>query len=385
MQRPDGSLILAYYYISRLFKITELHSRDNLLLVSRSTAISVMIDYGGIIWQSAGSSPKIGGSPQFLYNRSMKKEKLDIKEIFLEDERFRTSYHLSLEKLKLSLREVGLLQPPLVTLRNDRFILVSGWKRILACVELSLSPLPVLITEAKDDLKTFLMAFYENLATREFSLLEKAEILARLKGFGEAEKTIIRQYLPLLDIPATLSHLDSYLAFSQFEPEVKKAIHEKNMSFLSVKPLVELSSQERKRLLPLLLSLGQNRRRELLEDILEVSRMNNTTVQKILLSPDIQAIQESEALTPLQKADRTLLLLRKKRYPAFSSRQDSFESLLRKINWPHEIDINPSPFFEEENFTVSFDFESEKELKASLLKLEELSARRDFAEIFKLK
>jgi len=289
----------------------------------------------------------------------MKREKLDIKEIFLKDERFRTSYHFSLEKPKLSLKEVGLLHPPLVALRNDRFILVSGWKRILACVELSLSPLPVLITEEKDDLKTFLMAFYENLATREFSLLEKAEILASLKRLGEDEKRIIQHYLPLLDIPATLSHLDSYLSFSQFEPEVKKAIHEKNMSFLSVKPLVELSSQERERLLPLLLPLGQNKRRELLEDILEVSRMNNTPVQKTLLSPEIQAVQESETLTLLQKADRTLLLLRKKRYPALSSMQDSFESLLRKMDWPEEIRISPSPFFEEEDFTVRFSFKNE--------------------------
>ncbi len=315
----------------------------------------------------------------------MKKEQIDLNEIFLEDERYRTSYHFSLEKLKLSLQETGLLHPPLVALRDGRFILVSGWKRVLACAELSLSPILVLITEEKDDLKTFLMAFYENLATREFSLLEKAEILTRLKRFGEDEKRIIRHYLPLLDIPATLPNLDTYLAFSQFEPEAKKAIHEKNMSFLSVKPLIEFSSRERKQLLLLLLPLGQNKRRELLEDILEISRKNETAVQKILLSPEIKAIQQSDTLTPLQKADNVRLLLRKKRNPAFSSMRDSFESLLRKIDWPKEIDINPSPFFEEEDFTVRFTFKSEEQLKAGLLKLGELSARKDFSKIFKLK
>ena len=315
----------------------------------------------------------------------MKKKKLVLKEIFLKDERYRTSYYFSLEKLKHSLKEVELLHPPLIALRNDRFILVSGWKRVLACAELSFSYVPVLITEEMDDLKTFLMAFYENLATREFSLLEKAEILTRLKRFGEDEKRIIRHYMPLLDIPATLPYLDTYLAFSQFEPEVKKAIYEKNMSFLSVRPLVEFSSREREWLLPLLLPLGQNKRKQLLEDILGVSRKNDIPVQKILLSPEVRAIQESGTLTPLQKADSIRLLLRKKRYPAFSSMQDSFESLLRKIDWPDEIAINPSPFFEEENFTVTFDFENEKQLKSSLLKLEELSARKDFSKIFKLK
>jgi len=315
----------------------------------------------------------------------MKREKLDIKEIFLKDERYRTSYHFSPEKLKLSLQETGLLHPPLVTLRDGRFILVSGWKRVLACVELSLSPIPVLKIEEKDDLKTFLMAFYENLGTREFSLLEKAEILARLKRFGEDERRIIRHFMPLLDIPATLASLDTYLAFSQFEPELKKAVHERNMSFPSVKPLIEFSSRQRKQLLPLLLPLGQNKRRELLEDILEVSRKNDTPVHKILLSPEIQAVRESETLTSLQKADSIRLLLRKKRYPALSSMQDSFESLLRKIDWPEEIMISPSPFFEEEDFTVRLTFKNEEQLKAGLLKLEGLSARKDFSKIFKLK
>jgi len=315
----------------------------------------------------------------------MKREKLDIKEIFLKDERYRTSYHFSPEKLKLSLQETGLLHPPLVTLRDGRFILVSGWKRVLACSELSLSPIPILKTEEKDDLKTFLMAFYENLGTREFSLLEKAEILARLKRFGEDERRIIRHFMPLLDIPATLASLDTYLAFSQFEPELKKAVYERNMSFPSVKPLIEFSSRQRKQLLPLLLPLGQNKRRELLEDILEVSRKNDTPVHKILLSPEIQAVRESETLTSLQKADSIRLLLRKKRYPAFSSMQDSFESLLRKIDWPEEIAISPSPFFEEEDFTVRLTFKNEEQLKAGLLKLEGLSARKDFSKIFKLK
>ncbi|MDH5467623.1 MAG: ParB N-terminal domain-containing protein [Candidatus Aminicenantes bacterium] len=315
----------------------------------------------------------------------MKKEQLDIKEIFLKDERYRTSYYFSLEKLKLSLQKTGLLHPPLIALRDGHLTLVSGWKRVLACAELSFSPIPVLITEEMDDLKTFIMAFYENLATREFSLLEKAEILTRLKRFGEDEKRIIRHDMPLLDIPATLHYLDTYLAFSRFEPEVKKAIHEKNMSFLSVKPLVEFSPRERKQLLPLLLALGQNKRKELLEDILEVSRKNDIPAQKILLSPEFQAIQESETLTPLQKADSIRLLLKKKRYPALSSMQDSFKSLLKKVDWPEEITISPSPFFEEEDFTVRFTFKSEEQLKAGLLKLEELSARKDFAKIFKLK
>jgi len=315
----------------------------------------------------------------------MKKKNLPLKEIFLEDERFRISYYFSLEKLILSIQKVGLLNPPLVALRDKHFILVLGWKRVLACIKLSLSSIPVFVLEEEDDLKTFLAVFYENLATREFSLLEKAEILRMLKKFGEEEKSIVKHYLPLLNIPSALSNLESYLAFSQLEPEVKKAIHQKDIPFSSVKLLVGFTHQERKLLLPLLLPAGQNKLKGILEDLKEISRRNDTNPKKILSSKEILDITGSEKLSPLQKTDKVRLILRKKRYPVLSLREESFDSLLKKLRLPKTVKVKPSQFFEEENFTVNFSFENSEELKANLLKLQELSSKKEFSSIFKFK
>jgi ParB family chromosome partitioning protein len=315
----------------------------------------------------------------------MKKKNLSLKEIFLEDERFRISYYFSLEKLILSVQNVGLLNPLLVALRDKHFILISGWKRVLACTKLSISSVPVFVLEEVDDLIAFLAAFYENLATREFSLLEKAEIINRLKKFGEDEKKIVRHYLPLLDIPSTLSNLESFLAFSRVEPEVKRVIHEKNMPFSSVKLLAGFTAQERKLLLPLLLPAGQNKLKGILEDLKEISRRNDTAAKKILSSKEIMDIVRSEKLSPLQKTDKVCLILRKKRYPALSSRNESFDSLLKKLRLPETVLVKPSPFFEEEHFTVNFSFGNSEELKTNLLKLQELASKQEFRALFKLK
>ncbi|NIM57628.1 MAG: ParB N-terminal domain-containing protein [Candidatus Aminicenantes bacterium] len=315
----------------------------------------------------------------------MKKQNLSLKEIFLEDERFRISYYFSLEKQILSIKKVGLLNPPLVALRDKQFILVSGWKRVLACIKLSLFSIPVFVLEEEDDLKSFLVAFYENLATREFSLLEKAEILRRLKKFGEDEKSIVKGYLPLLDIPPTVSNLESFLAFSGLEPEVKKIIHQKSIPFSSVRMLVGFTTQERKLLLPLLFPAGQNKFKGILEDLKEISKRNDISPKKILSSKEIQDIMGSEKLSPLQKSDSVRLILRKKRYPALSLRKESFDSLLKKLRLPKTVEVKPSPFFEEENFSVNFSFGNSEELQANLLKLQELSSRKEFSAIFKFK
>ncbi len=315
----------------------------------------------------------------------MKKKNLPLKEIFLEDERFRISYYFSLEKLMLSIQKVGLLNPPLVAFRDKHFVLVSGWKRVLACIKLGLSSLPVFVIEEKDELKTFLAAFYENLATREFSLLEKAEILSRLKKFGEDEKRTVKHYLPLLDIPSTLSNLESYLAFYQLESEVKRIIHQKNMPFSSVKLFAGFTPQERKSLLPLLLPSGQNKLKGILEDLKEISGRDDIAPKKILSSKEILDIMESKKLSPLQKADKIRLILRKKRYPALFSRKESFDSLLKKLRLPKTVVVKPSLFFEEENFSVNFSFGNSEELKTALLRLQELASKQEFAALFKLK
>jgi ParB/RepB/Spo0J family partition protein len=315
----------------------------------------------------------------------MKKLNLSINEIFLKDERFRISYYFDLEKLVASIREIGLLNPPLVTRRNGRFILVSGWKRVMACLNLSLSPIPVLVVQGKGELETFLIAFYENLATGEFSLVEKAEIMARLKKFSEDEKKIVRHYLPLLDIPPTLSHLDSYLAFSQFEPELKKIIHEKNLPFSLAELFSEFSTSERKRLLPLVSPLSQNKMTEFLESLKEISRRDELPVRKILASKEVKDMLGSRRLSLLQKADRIRLVLKKKRYPNLSSWEESFDSLRKKMRWPREITLSPTPYFEEKRLSVDFNFENQEEFKANLLKLEELASKREFSELFKFK
>jgi len=313
----------------------------------------------------------------------MKKKYLNLEDIYLKDERFRSSYFFSLDKLMLSLNRIGLINPPLVNFRNNRFILVSGWKRVLACFQVSLLSIPVFMVEEVDALKTFLMAFYENLATRDFSLLEKAEILRKLKEFGEGEKNIIKHYMPLLNIPQTVYHLDLFITFSRFEPELKKVIHEKCIPFSSLEILAGLSSSERRLLLPLFLPLSQNKQKEVLGNLREISLKNDMPVEEVLKSAEILEVMDSEKLSPLQKANKIRLLLKRKRYPQLHLWREDFDSSLKKVRWPKDIAVNHSPFFEDENITVHFSFKNEREFRSHLSKLQEVASRKEFSRLFK--
>ena len=303
--------------------------------------------------------------------------------IDLNDERFRISYYFSLEKLLVSLKKIGLICPPLVCQKNDKFILVSGWKRVLACLELSLSPIKAFVVCRKSNLETFLLAFYENWASREFSPVEKSEIIRKLIQFGEKKESIIKHYFPLLKIPLTEAYLGVFLALSQFEPELKKFIDEKNLPISSVQMLAEFRSQDRKLVLPLLLPLGQNKQREILENLLEIARRYELTVKEILAAEEIQEILSSPKFSPLQKSEKIRLSLRKKRYPSLSSWRESFDFSLKKIHWPPEIEVKPSPYFEDDKLSLAFSFRNKEEFKSRLSKLQKIVRKEEFSRIFR--
>jgi ParB family chromosome partitioning protein len=321
-----------------------------------------------------GGKIRIGG---------MKYETLSLAQINLEDERFRTSFHPDLSRLILSIKKVGLLSPPLVCRGPQGFVLVSGWKRVLACRELGLPEIGAFVTEKKDDLRLFLLGLYENLAAREIGTAEKAEVVSKLLKFGVDKKALLRNYLPLLSLPATAAHLEVLLGLSRADRAVREFVEKKELPLALVQSLLQFKPVEQNLLLPLLRPLGQNKQKEIIEGFWEISRRDDVSLQKVLRETEIRQALGSPRLSALQKAEKVRSILRRKRYPQLSSWQEAFASTLRRVRWPRSVAIQPSPYFEGEDISVSFRFKNEAEFKAGLKKLEEVSEKREFSQLFK--
>jgi hypothetical protein len=309
-------------------------------------------------------------------------KQLNLHELDLEDTRFRISEFFSSDRLALSIKKIGLLYPLLVTLRKGRFVLVSGWKRLSACLKLGISRAPALILDEPDDLKAFLFGLYENLAGREFPLLEKAEIVARLDAFGMAGSKIMKDILPLLQIPPTAFYLDSFLSISRLDSIAKKAIAAKNLPFPIARMLAEFQTEDLEKIIPLLLPLGQNKQREVLEDLLEISKRKNIFPRHILETPGIRAVLQCSKWPPVQKSERVRLALRRERFPHLTAWEESFQSALRELGWPKGISLEPAPYFETDDMEASFRFKGEKEFQARLRQLLDVSSRQEFQKIF---
>jgi ParB-like chromosome segregation protein Spo0J len=314
----------------------------------------------------------------------MKMERISLDEIDLHDHRFRFSYYFDLDNLLFSIEKIGLVYPLVVVKREEpRYVLLSGWKRIAVCLELSLLHPPVFVLDEKDDFRAFLISFYENLTTRRFTLLEKAEILRLLSGFIEDENRIVKSFLPLLEIPATLSYLDVYLKIARLSPRWKEMIFQKKIPFSSVEFLLEFTPDERKELFPLLEPLNINKQKQILEDLHELSHRAQEPLQKILSGPEIQSFLKHKKLSSLQKAEKVRSLVKKKRYPMLSAWYESFRASLKKARLLSDVTYDSSALFEDGEFSVTFDLNNKNSFQNKIAKLQELISDKDLFRLFK--
>ncbi|MBN2409131.1 MAG: ParB N-terminal domain-containing protein [Candidatus Aminicenantes bacterium] len=313
----------------------------------------------------------------------MRYEEVSLRAIDFRDERYRISRGAGLEHLMRSIRQEGLVSPPVVCRSGRRYVLVTGWKRALACRALGFRKLPVLITEETNELHLLRLAFSENGATREFSLLEKADLLDKLNRLGMSVNRLVREYLPPLGLPATAVHLRMMLSLAGAHRSVRDFVSEKSPSPAVVKALLGFSAGDRRLLLPLLRPLGQNKQRQVLEDLRDVCRRDGIPVRRLFRRQGFQSIFRSSRLSMLQKAEAARQGLKRMRFPALNAREEEFRSALRQLKWPGGITAQPSPYFEEDHVTVSFRMGSREEFRAALDKLRDIAGRDELDALFR--
>ncbi|HMF27570.1 MAG TPA: ParB/RepB/Spo0J family partition protein [Candidatus Cybelea sp.] len=105
-------------------------------------------------------------------------QSIPIKDIIIEKRKLNLRTQ-TLEQLKASISELGLLQPPLVRRTDKGLKLVTGAHRVEACRQLKWEMIPVEIKTNKDDKWAGVAEIDENLMRRVPSRAERAKIVAQ--------------------------------------------------------------------------------------------------------------------------------------------------------------------------------------------------------------
>jgi hypothetical protein len=164
------------------------------------------------------------------------------------------------------------------------------------------------------------------------------------------------------------------------EDQVKRYVLKEEVSRSNIRRLGSLTPDDRMAVLSLisLLKLGENRLREILTLLEEISRRNQCKVREIVDRLEIQATLSQQELTPSQKTERVKKVLMALRYPKMDQMEKAFEKKRRDLHLPSNLSVHHPSFFEGKGLRVEFEFETMEEYKAILSSLSQLEDKKEF-------
>lgn len=315
-------------------------------------------------------------------------QKILLQQIDLSDDTFSVNYLPDLQSLRSSIEQIGLIQPVLLRKKLGGYQIVCGFRRISVMKELGKPEIEARVFEEKEmgEFQLFSLSLHENLTTRGFNAIEKAIALEKLiHRFQIHPDTVIKTFLPLFSLEPNEKILNTYLALAQMEDEIKTYVLKEEVSRSNIRRLSAFTPDDRMAILSLIspLKLGENRLRETLTFLEEISRRNQCSARDIVGRPEIQAILSQKELTSSQKAERVKKVLKDLRYPKMHQMEEKFEKKKRDLNLPSNVSLHHPPFFEGRGLRVEFQFETMEEYRAIMKSLSNLADKKEFEEMIK--
>lgn len=280
------------------------------------------------------------------------------------------SFAFDLQQLKGSIKEVGIVNPPILRSENDHFRIITGLRRIMASRDLGFEKIWCRILRAEDlaPKDALMIALHENLASRQFNIVEKALILKHLSQHYSAEK-ICNNFMKILGLA---KRIELYHLYRDIEQKlsvcVKESLARGALQLKTATLLLTINQKDADILVYLgnKLKLNINQFHEFIDIIIDLSHMHEESVQKILLRPEIVEIIDNDKINIPQKAHKLLEVLREIRYPTVAQAQRRMRQRIESLHLPDAVRLTLPSFLESSEYKLEVLFQDGKQLQRLL-------------------
>jgi hypothetical protein len=294
-------------------------------------------------------------------------------DIDFDDRTFPFSYGLLPGRLETSIAIVGLLQPPLLLAGEDGFKIVCGRRRLEAVRKSAdgSGEIPFYPAENSTFKDLFRQALWENLAIREYNLVETADIyIAALKLFAADE--IENEIMPALKLPLRPRFQRRCQAIAGFSRKLRELLAVGSVDAETVDLIREWSDDERAALTDLVAESGlrRNKLREVVSRLDDLARRDEVSPLKFLFAARKAALGEDGGINVglLRSHLKTLL------YPHLTAARREFAARREKFSWPANLRLEPPPDFEGGDYRLSFTFTGSKDWEKICAKLNSVTS-----------
>lgn len=310
---------------------------------------------------------------------------IKLSDLNLEDRRFRFTLNPVDQRLLRSVGAIGVLQPVIITARQDRQVLVDGWRRVEAARSCGLEKLPALeIAEKIGDLAVFMVAFFENYGQRSFSLAEKSLAIRKFFDFRLGAHEIIGRILPLLELPPEGRMLELMLEVSLLEERFLQVIHRRDWKPVTAELLLSFSQAERDWLLSLVEKLTHNQQREVIENFYSLKRKTGKSLEDLAREKKLAGPIGRLLKREISAADRLLTILKEENSPLLSGLCRAIEAEVRNLKLPEKVRLDYDRSLEKPVLRISFEAGEVTDVKKALQSLSGILENREWQRLFQL-
>jgi hypothetical protein len=300
-------------------------------------------------------------------------EQIPCTHIDAHDATFLITFQPDLEPLMASLKLAGQLEPVILREKTDKmYQIVCGFKRVEALHLLAIDMVAAFVYRQGelDDLQALQLTIGHNI-THCLNLVEKAQALQKLLDFGVSEREVIDHYLPLFALQPHMSMLKQVIDLLTLEKGMREYLVHEELSLSAAASLLDLDQKDQKVILPLLLALrpGENRIKEIVSFLREISLRDNVPISSLLTRNDIIEILTDSQAPRQQRLEHVRRIIKEMRFPLLTAMEQRFTAYKRSLALPPQISFHHPPFFEGEEFRMELrfkDFKAFRELAANL-------------------
>lgn len=312
-------------------------------------------------------------TPSFQY--------VQLTDIAHDDHTFMVTYRPDMRILEQSVARVGVLTPLHLRRTGESGYLqvVCGSKRLQACRRAGLTRVPSLIHDAADlsEAQAFSLAVHDNLGCRTLNLVEKGRVLQRLRDVFHVETTVlVGEWCALLGLPPRIETLEAHCTLVTLDDALQAACVAGTLPLETALWIGRHPPVDQQALLVLFtgLKVGHNRAREFAGMIDDIGRREDWRAAEVLQRIEAPTILSAAEFSGPQKLERIRRALHELRYPLFSAHEQRFQETVRRLRLPPQIKLRPPPYFEGQQYQVTFGFRSRQELQQVVRRLLEAAA-----------
>jgi len=282
------------------------------------------------------------------------------------DENFRITTEKNNKGLMNAIKTGGLLVPPVLLRQSGRFTIISGFRRINACLNIGFSEIEAkLLNPNNTVIDCVKIAITENALQRSLNLIEQSRALAMLVDITKTKDKRLTMEARQLGLPANKDLISKLLPLCRLPSELQQSIISGKISLAMASALSHLDLHTCLTLTAIFVQLGPslNIQREILTNVTEIAKRDDLIIPDLLREEKFMAILSAEDLNRNQKVKKVRDYLFQKRFPHVHRAEKDFAENVKRLTLGREVQLIPPKHFESRNYTLKLNFQTPADLK----------------------